>query len=189
MACALASGRRLWLVTRATLLHPDDFVAWFREDGATERLRELRQSLTVIGRADWERDLVDALLAESVARIALLNVQLSELDRRLKAWEHVPRVCARIATSTGFLFGTFALRNLLVDSTDLSLESADANVQNAMLRAITLVAMGLASTAFCVAAHVQARKLSAEFMGAADRMVDHLEASADHAEDRTRLEE
>jgi hypothetical protein len=181
MACALASVRRLWLVTHATFLHPDDFVAWFHEDSSTERLHELRQALADVPRADWERDLLEALSADSEVRIALLNVQVSELDRRLKAWDTVPRVCARIATSMGFLFGTFALRNLLVDSSDLSLQAADANVQIAMLRAVTLVAMGLASTAFCVAAHVQARKLSAELMGAADRMVDHMEASVDDA--------
>ena len=44
------------------------------------------------------------------ARVALVNEQLAELDYLAQRWERVPRVCASISTSFGFLlaFATVA---------------------------------------------------------------------------------
>lgn len=182
LACALASARRIWLVTHATFLHPDDLVAWLGAEVQPDSVDRLREALSDLAHAEWELEFLDALFVAEPARSALLNAQLGELERRLKAFEHVPRVCARIATSTGFLFGTLALRRVVADAGEWSLDASDTVVHEAILRAMILVAMGLASTAFCVAAHRCARKLAHGRLEAVDRMVDRLEAILERRE-------
>ena len=83
----------------------------------------------------------------------------------------VPRVCASIATSTGFLFGSLALLQGLSAP-----EGGDAAVANAALvSALDAVSLGIAATAFCVAVHVRTGRLVAQRRAAIDDLVTRLQ--------------
>jgi hypothetical protein len=116
---------------------------------------------------DWERDLFEALDAPDPARIALVNEQLTELDYRAQGWGRVPRVCASISTSFGFLLA-FAMVARLASATDL-------DVGAAITGAINVVAVGVAGAAFCIAAQGRAGKIARERLAATDRLVSYLE--------------
>ena len=57
--------------------------------------------------ASWENELLSAFDADAITRAGrdgVVNEQLLELDWRGQRWARVPRVCASVATSGGFLF-------------------------------------------------------------------------------------
>lgn len=177
LACALcvaASVRRLWFVTHPTALHPDDVIAL--ATGPTA-IANVRDRIAEVPEADWERDLVEALGAPNAdARIALVNEQLTELDLRIGRWERVPRVCASVATSVGIMLGTLVLRDGLANAPDLSGEGGERFVRAIVSDAISVAAWGMVGTAFCIAAHAQARRIGRDRLAAADRMVEKLES-------------
>jgi hypothetical protein len=126
--------------------------------------------------ASWERDVLEALAHPLPQRTALVNEQLAELDWMIGRWSHVPRVCASIASSTGFLLGAMALR--------IGLESAtladDAQITSALhgvvADALGVAAIGIAGTVACVAIQHQARRVAKNRHAAADKLVERLEA-------------
>lgn len=179
LACVAASARRLWFAANPTVLHPEDVLAFLSNTSEEPPLDRLRARVADISEADWERDLLDALHAPTAeARVALVNEQLTELDLRTMRWDRVPRVCASIATSVGIMLGTLVLRNGLASSPDLAGEAGERFVRAILNDAISVAAFGLVGTAFCIAAHAQARRLSRAHLAAADRMVEKLETMA-----------
>ena len=171
MACAGASARRLWFAANATWLHPDALLGAVKGKG----IEGLRDVVAKEPRADWERDLLAALEAPNVeARAALVNEQLGELDYRVHRWARVPRVCASIATSAGFLLATLVMRKGLAEA-DVSGEAGDLFIRGLVGDALTVAAFGIVGTAFCIAAMGQARRIVRERMVAADRLVERLE--------------
>jgi hypothetical protein len=169
----LASARRLFIVTTPTLLVPDDVIDALT-CGAT--LADLRRG---VDEGSWEHDLFEALRhPQPEARAALVNEQLSELDRRMKEWDRVPRVCASVATSVGILLGCMVLRQGLATAPDLSGELGELFVRSVLGDAISVACFGIVGTAFCIGAHAQAKRLAKIRMEAADRMVERLEALA-----------
>jgi hypothetical protein len=107
-------------------------------------------------------------------RIGLINEELSELDHRMQRWVRVPRVCASICTSSGFLLAATVLR------VSLSGESAPAGgVDAAVLQAINVAAVGLAGAAFCIAIQMRARTATASRAKAFDQLVRRLERAID----------
>ena len=97
-------------------------------------------------------------LAEPDARSrdALVDEQLLELDWAARRWARVPRVCASIATSAGFLFGSLAL---LQGSSYRRTRAPRQRSGQRSIAALNALAVGIAGTAFCVAVHVRARRV------------------------------
>jgi hypothetical protein len=167
-ACILASARRLAWAVQPTWLDPQLLVVAGRGRVADDWAR-LRDAIAACNAAAWEHDLLAALEApDEPSRVALVNEQLRELDWRAQRWSRVPRVCASVATSAGFLFACVALMRAVALSTD------DASA--ALVSAVNALAIGIAGTSFCVAVHLRARRVVRERLAAAERFVEALES-------------
>ena len=177
LACAAASGRRGWFAANATALHPDviaDVLGRTNEPDVLERLRAL---VATVPDADWERDLLEALAAPPALRVALVNEQMTELDYRIQRWSRVPRVCASITSSAGFMLGTLVLRNgLATDTSELSSDVAELVIRGLVADALLVAAMGIIGMAFCIGAQAEARRIAKGRAKGADRLVERLEA-------------
>ena len=177
LACAAASGRRVWFAANATALHPDviaDVLGRTNEPDVLERLRAL---VATVPDADWERDLLEALGAPPALRVALVNEQMTELDYRIQRWSRVPRVCARITSSAGFMLGTLVLRNgLATDTSELSSDVVELVIRGLVADALLVAAMGIIGMAFCIGAQAEARRIAKGRAKGADRLVERLEA-------------
>ena len=177
VACAAASGRRVWLAANATALHPDaiaDAIGAAPDPGVLYRLRAL---VARVPEADWERDLLEALAAPPALRVALVNEQMTELDYRIQRWARVPRVCASITTSAGFMLGTLVLRNgLALDTSELTGDVVDLVVRGLVGDALFVASMGIIGMAFCIGAQSEARRIAKARTKGADRLVERLES-------------
>ena len=182
VACVVASFRRLGYVVEATPFDPARLATSMRgARGALHRraLPSLGALLVAVPGADWEREMVEALIHSSVVRSALLGEAMTELDFLARRWSRVPRVAASLASSFGFLLATIALR---IGLSDLSGPLNDAqvfSVNSAVLDAIDVAAVGLVGAAFCVAIHYRARGAYALRVAGADRLVEFLEGVAE----------
>lgn len=173
----------MWLAANPTALHPDDVVAALGRSPDRASLEQLRARVSSVPEAEWERDLLEALLQQdAAARAALVNEQLTELDLRMQRWARVPRVCASLSTSFGLLLGTLILRNGLANAPDLSGELGELFVRDVMSQAVSVAAFGVVGTAFCIAAHAHARRMTRARVEAADRMLEQLEAAVTRGE-------
>jgi hypothetical protein len=177
LACAVASGRRVWLAANATALHPDviaDAIGVAPDAGVIDRLRAL---VATVPDADWERDLLEALAAPPALRVALVNEQMTELDYRIQRWARVPRVCASITTSAGFMLGTLVLRNgLALDTTELTSDVVELVIRGLVADALFVASMGIIGMAFCIGAQSEARRIAKARTKGADRLVERLES-------------
>jgi hypothetical protein len=135
-------------------------------------LLRLETAVTRVPEAEWETALVSALRSPEGIRTGLVNEQLTELDHRLQRWVRVPRVCASICTSSGFLLAAAVLRVALGGSEPVSGGEA---VDAAVFQAINVASVGLAGAAFCIAIQMRARRAAASKAEAFDRMVLRLE--------------
>ena len=175
LACAAASARRVWFAANATALHPD--VVCTALSGATgpAAIDALRTLVANEPDADWERDLLATLSAPAEVRVALVNEQLTELDYRIQRWARVPRVCASISTSVGFMLATLVLRTALADTGDVPIEIGELVIRGLVGDALTVGAMGIVGTAFCIGAQSEARRIAKARAAGADRLVERLE--------------
>lgn len=165
LACALASLQRLAYALAPTALEPKllgDAVAL----GPT--LADVERAVARVPGADWERALVAAMRKEGPARVGEVNELLLELDRLASRWARVPRVCASVATSFGFLLGSLALRQGL-----LGAEPGD--VDGLIIRAVDVAAVGVAGAVVCAAVHLRAGKAAKARLLAVDGLVERLE--------------
>lgn len=175
LACAAAGARRAWLAVHATAIDPDAVVALAARD-PKRALDVLRLSAEADPAAEWERDLVEALSERDAGkRAALVNEQLTELGRRLDRWSSVPRVCARVSSSAAFLLAALVLRQGLTAPDALSPEVAELLFQGLVGQGLTVAALGFVGTAFCVAVHKEAKRVTKARAEAADAMVERLE--------------
>jgi hypothetical protein len=182
LACVLASVRRLVWAVAPTSLDADLLLKALEGDGARARWDRLRRALTSPPWPTWERDLCDAL-GERDARLrdARVGEQLGELDWRAQRWARVPRVCASIATSAGFLFASIAmLRGLAAPVEDGVGPDAGA----AMVSALNALTLGIAGTAFCVAVHLRTRRVVRRRLAADERLIVRLQALMAQASER-----
>lgn len=175
LACAAASARRVWFAAHATALHPEDIHAALAKAKGPEAIAALRELVANEPSADWERELLDALAAPVAQRIALVNEQLTELDYRIQRWARVPRVCASIATSFGFMLATLVLRKGLVDTGDVPVEVGEMILKGLVADALMVGAMGLIGTAFCIGAQTEAKRIAKARSVGADKLVERLE--------------
>jgi hypothetical protein len=171
LACVLASGLRLAWAVAPIGLEPRMVLEALEGPGAT--LRSLSTALASDPRLAWEQELFAAFEeSDERVRAARVNEQLFELEGRLTRAARVPRVCASIATSAGLLFGSLALlRGLAVPEGEDSVAANHA----ALSSALGAVALGIAATAFCVAVHVRAGRVSAQRRAAIDELITRLE--------------
>jgi len=173
LACVLASARRLaWAVAPTSL----DASLLLDAVGEGKDWRTLKDAVAAEPEATWERDLFQALgETDARSRDALVTEQLLELDWTAQRWARVPRVCASIATSAGFLFGCISLLQ------GLSLPSEEGSAPAlgvALFAALNALTIGIAGTAFCVAVHLRARRVVRERHQATERLVARLLALA-----------
>src|SRR5580698_6325336 len=97
-SCVAASLRRLEFAAEATALDAGVLLTAIGE--SPEAWRAIRAEIDREPAASWERELVLALDSQQPA---LVNEQLGDLDYVSQRWARVPRVCASIASSSGFL--------------------------------------------------------------------------------------
>jgi hypothetical protein len=167
LGCAAASAYRLELAVCPTSLDPALLTDALSEDGAGNWMR-LRDA--IVARAlPWESALFAAFAEESdAAREGSLSEYLLELDWQSQRLSRVPRVCASIATSAGFLFASIALMGGLAAP-----EPATAGVLTSALNSLSL---GIAGTSFCVAVHLRVRRVIRKRLASTHRLVDQLRA-------------
>jgi hypothetical protein len=175
IACVAASAKRVWYAANATALHPDVLCDALGEGGGPSSVAALRAIVAKEPAADWERDLLETLEAPPEVRAALVNEQLTELDYRIQRWARVPRVCASISTSFGFMLATLVLRTALADTGDVPIEVGELVIRGLVGDALTVGALGIVGTAFCVGAQSEARRIAKAREAAADRLVERLE--------------
>lgn len=174
LGCVLASTRRLvWA------LCPTPFDARLLSAAlgaeAPRNAAKLCEALGASVHADWEVAVLRAAAEPSTdARNALLSEQLTEFDGLAQRWSAVPRVCASMATSAGFLFASIGLIRDL-STFDPASTGPDA-MQSALFAALDALAIGVAATSFCAAVHVRARRAARERTEAAERLVEKLGA-------------
>lgn len=185
LACVAASARRLWFAANPTWLEPETFLAELARSkaDALEAMRAIVADAPDARAVEWERELLEAMATPSAEqRAALVNEQLTELDYRIQRWARVPRVCASVATSFGFLLATLVLRRGLTEAGELPTDAGDLIVRGLVGDALTVAAFGVVGTAFCIAAQAQAKRLASDRAKAADKLVERLERAAQVAE-------
>jgi hypothetical protein len=176
LACVLASARRLaWAVAPTSL---DAGLLLDAVKGGKE-WRALRDAVLAQPEATWEVELFQSLAeVDPVSRDALVTEQLLELDWTVQRWARVPRVCASIATSAGFLFGSIALLQGLALPAD---EGAGPAAGAALIAALNALTLGIAGTTFCVAVHLRARRIVRDRLQVTERLVARLLTLASEA--------
>jgi hypothetical protein len=173
LGCVAASARRLELAMETSTLDPTLVLEALRgADSAS--LQTLRSAALAREDLPWERAVLDGLAeADPAARDAALEEQLLERDWRAQRWARVPRVCASIATSGGFLFASIALMQ------GLAAPPGEAPaVGAALLSAVNSLLVGIAGTVFCVSVHVRTRRVVRERVAGTDRLVARLRSLA-----------
>ena len=178
LGCVAASFRRLALSLEPTALDPAVLTAALRKGLAPDTLMiALGDDASV----DWERGLVKAARAPKEERTALVNEHLTEFDWRLGRWVRVPRICASIAASSGFMLATLAMRAGVLGAENVSPELREAAMNVAVRQAINVAALGMAGAAFCMAIQMRARRAARERALAADKLVEKLEGVGERA--------
>jgi hypothetical protein len=171
--CVLASARRMALAIEATSLDPKLLADAFQGMDLVSK-RALRDVIAARRDLPWEHE-VFAVLAnpDPRARDAVLEEQLIELDWRLQRWGRVPRVCASIATSGGFLFASIALMQGLAAPAG-EMPAVRATLQSAL----DALLLGVAGTVFCVVVHLRTRRVTRERLAATERLVASVRATS-----------
>lgn len=174
IACVLASARRLSWAVAPTALDAKLVIEWLRDDQrGPARFERLRAAVERHPECEWERDLFAAFAQTGHARDALVNEQLTEFDWRVQRGSRVPRVCASIATSAGFLCASIVvLRGLSAFPDD---GEAGPLLGSVIGPALDAFAAGIAGTSFCVAVVVRARRAAQDRLKSVDRLVEALE--------------
>lgn len=175
LGCVIASAQRLVWALCPTRFDMRLLTAALHGD-LVASARKLRAAMadSPRGGCDWTASVLDTLQEPAKAtRDALLSEQLTEYDGLAQRWSRVPRVCASISTSAGFLFASIAL---IKDLSTLDAGSGAAGVETALFSALDALAVGVAGTSFCAAVHVRARRAARDRFEAAARLVEKVQA-------------
>ncbi len=178
LLCIAASARRVMFAVAPTALDPGAIVEALRGDAGRARFATIASAIRGRPDGDWERDLFDALASPPEDRAARVNEQLTEVDYLTQRWDRVPRVCASIASSSGFLLAALALRNGLSDPAAFADETKSAVLGAALIDAVDVAAIGIAGAAFCIAAQMYAKKAARARRDAVDKLVERIETLA-----------
>jgi len=176
-ACVAVSARRLLFVHQATDLDLATIEVALRGNAGARRGASVSRALE--GRSGWEGEVARAIALEAPnARIAELNEQLTELDFQLSRWSRVPRVCASLSSSAGFLLAAVVLREGLADPTALSGDVGELVTGGLVGQALTVVGLGLAGAVACAALKTHADRAARDGSRAADELIERLEELA-----------
>jgi len=177
LACAAASARRVAYAASPTSFDAATLVAALHGDDGARLFPDVCAAIRAAG-ASWESDLLEAFAQPAAARAAHVDEQLGELEWHVARWERVPRVCASVASTSGFLLAALVMRLGLADVAwaPADPETGIGAALNALVfDAVSVAALGMAGTAFCVACQVHARRAAKARLAAADKLVDRLE--------------
>jgi hypothetical protein len=179
ITCVVASAYRLTQAVSLTSLDPGLLLDALKSDDSRRLCAKLQEGTAGGDSVSWEREIM-AAFAESDprARDALVNEQLTELDGRAQRWARIPRVCASVATSAGFLLASIAL----VQGLSLPAEAEPVGAgATTVVGALNTLTIGIAGASFCYAVHLRARRLVRKRLAAVDRLILRLEAVATEA--------
>jgi hypothetical protein len=183
LACVLVSAARLRFVIEATPLDParlhSGLAMAVRNGGGSASIDALAEAVGTGPQLEWERDILRGFRSGSANAPALLGEAMTELDFKLRRWLRVPRVCASLGTSFAFLLATIALRIGLSDLVGTLDPDRVVSVNDAVLQAVDVAAVGLVAAAFCIAIQVQARASLKARREASDDLVELLGQLAD----------
>jgi hypothetical protein len=165
VGCCVASARRLVLAVAPTSLDPRVLLdALSREDSST--WITMRDELAAL-HVPWESDVFAAFaLPTEAEREAALDEQWIELQWRAQQLARVPRVCASIATSAGFLFACVGVLQGFSD--------AEPDTTGTLIAALNSLTLGVAGMSFCAAVHLRARRVVRERLASLDRLIGRL---------------
>jgi hypothetical protein len=171
LTCVSASLRRLAVTVAPTSLDAGELCRALTGRRAFQRLRA---AVETAPNTDWERGLF-AAFAEPNERVreALVNELLTEVNGRIAAWSRVPRICASLATSTGFLFALISLLG------GWGGEASPLAVGPALVSSINAFSLGVMGAAFCVVTHVRAGRAERASLVGVDRLIERMQALAD----------
>jgi hypothetical protein len=168
--CIVASLRRLARAAAPLSLNVEELCIALTN---AEAGRRLRVALADTSEAEWTRDLFTTFLERDTGvRDAQINELLTDLEGKRAGWSRVPRVCARVAASAGFLFATILfLRSLAVADT--------ASLASAIVPAINAFSIGIMGAAFCIVIHSRAVRADRESTLAIDHLIQRMESIAE----------
>jgi hypothetical protein len=173
LACALASGRRLAAAVAPMRLDPRVLLDALRADDSGRLGERLREVLRGDSRFVVEYGLLAALAIDrDDEREARVAEELLEVRARGQQWARVPRVCASIASSTGFLLASVALIQAMGAIDAMTPEETGAAAHVTLGAALGALAVGIAGAAFCAAVHMRARRILPERMSAIGKLID-----------------
>lgn len=177
LSCMALSLRRLLFVFDAPF---GDAEAWLKSLRAAKK-RGLTLLDARVPEGSFEGMVQEAIAAPEEIRVARLGEALMELEFSLAHWARVPRVCASITSSVGFLGAAVFLRRGLLEAVDG--EAPDFN--GLVLSAIGVAAVGIAGAITCALLHRAAMREAKQRMRTADDLVEWLETyGLDGASDR-----
>jgi hypothetical protein len=173
--CIVASLQRLACATAPTSLAPELLQRALLDRQAADTLRaklEGRHHATLT----WERDLLGALSEpDLVARQALIDEQVLELDWLSRRFARIPRVCASISASSGLFFASLAMIAVLDVQADASGQS---QVGAAVTLALDALSLGVVGASFSAAILVRSRSAAKARAAVAAALVDRLRTLA-----------
>jgi hypothetical protein len=176
LACALASARRLATAVAPMQLDPQLVLEALQRDREGRLPGRLREVLAGDPRFADEQELLEALAIDGVQeRDARVDEALGDLRWRGQQGLRVPRVCASVASSTGFLLATVALIQAMgAPGAGSAGDAADAvaDVHAPLGAALGALALGIAGATFCAAVHMRARRVHRERMSAVTRLIE-----------------
>ncbi len=158
-ACVGASAYRLWAVAQVFGVDPQA-VAKVLKAGAPPA--DVARALRAEG-AIFDAELVEAAdpaqHENGASVVGAVNEVLLEVDDRLQRWARVPRVAVSVASSSGFLLASLAMRRGLADTDLLAPELRESFLFCALGDAVGAAALGLCGAVACVALHARARDM------------------------------
>lgn len=171
LGCIAASVRRLYFATNPTAFDPAVLAETIK--ASPERFVAL---VSESPDAEWEKELWLALKQPNVnARSALVNEQLSEFEYRVRRWMRVPRVCARITSTSGFLLASLVLRSALKTPGLLAGDTMTLATTGPVADALAVVTLGMMGTAFCLTLQEKSAKAEKANFLAVDKLVEGAE--------------
>lgn len=178
-SCIAAALRRLVFVYEAVSFDPDTLLRELRGTEGRARAPALLAELVREAPEASDRDLYEALSDAGPDRVAHVVSALMELDFRFDRWARVPRVCASIASSAGFLLATWALRLALLDAPSVAEEHFRDALEQAIASALGVVAVGAVGTVACLSIFYEARRVARARRETTEKLVERLERIAE----------
>lgn len=172
-SCAVASTWRLLLLQSATHHHPGELAEALAKGGPAQRA-----ALALMGGApegSWEHALcASAATCEGPERDAMIVEQELDLDYALLRWGRVPRVCASLSTSAGFMLASLLLRDALTAEGALGGDVGELLVRGPVGEALAVAGFGLAGALYSGTVHGLVAHILRRRRGDAERVASAL---------------